>query len=322
VRAWKKTRAKAAKQPPAVPPGWRMEVREANSTSEFLLGKAPGQPALGLRHLSGKPAGVWSLERPAQPGGRRYHLHLTYLAEGEGRCAVYFKPADGTAYELETLPATGGRWRQARVYFELATAKPFRLDFRNPLMGEVNSLYLRDVCITDAGGLDEDYAVAREDWRQAGPFRLAVKGSGVVGQGGQPPPGWSAQAADPDAKGELALEQVGGRPALAVRGPEGKPPLTLSWSGHRLRGGRTYRLVLEYRAAAGVIGQIRVRQAVGPPTQLGTLTRTGSEWQTVRVEFVAARDGKASVVLAKRGQRPENALHVGRVELIEKATGP
>src|SRR5262249_11132468 len=159
--------------------------------------------------------GVWSLDRPALPGPRRYHLHLSYLARGAARCAVFLKPRDGTAREVDLLPATNGAWRQARVYFELTRTQPFRLDFHNPSQGEQNTLSFRDVCITDAGALDQDYLVARQDWHRLSPFLLLFKGTKQVERRGQLPLDWSAQTQDAGSKGEAALDRIDGRPVLA-----------------------------------------------------------------------------------------------------------
>ncbi len=318
-----------------LPAGVIVNHFDSECTGEYSLAEVNGATALGLRQTNQR-SGVQvhffnngTLTR--LPEGAKATLRLTYSFDGTGSGQAFYELTDKpyTKYGQTKLPPTGGQWKAVDVPFTRPVGgKGYDLvvnaGFNPPADGTV---YVRSVeLLPPDAGKPTTPGTPEKPAPPAVPVKAdfaAIKDeTHAVGHAGVLVGGWSANTFEEDATGELAVSTDAGVKVVSLANKGGTPSLQLyqSKAGGTLAAGGAYLLKLEYKATAGTVGQLDVRES-----EVGNwmdcpysfkLDATGDKWEVRTFEVEAARDYPTVFVLQNRGDAAGNKLSVRKLELV------
>ncbi len=327
-----------------LPLGVNVNHFSSEAAGEYTIAEVNGATALGLRQTNQK-VGVQvhffsdgTLTR--LPEGTRATLRLTYLFDGTGEGYAFYELKDKpyTKYANTKLPPTGGQWKAVDIPFTRpAGGKGYDLavntGYGSPAEGTI-SVRSVELLPADAGKPATPRppdagkpTPARPSEKAAVPVKAdftalkndahAVDHAGLVVGGG-----WTADTFEADATGRLTVATDGGVKVVALANTAGLPSLQLYQTkpGGTLAAGGAYLLKVEYKATAGTVGQLDVREHevsnwMDCPYSF-KLEGTGDRWEVRTFEVEAASDYPAVFVIQNRGDASGNKLSVRTVELV------
>ncbi len=111
--------------------------------------------ALGIRHVGeGQVSGMLFAPELAYPTSRVV-VRLDYLTDGAGPAALRFKrtrPNIDRAWDVDTLPPTGGVWRTYEIEVDLKGAPAGYFEFHNRIAEPQGGFWIRSLEIRNLAG--------------------------------------------------------------------------------------------------------------------------------------------------------------------------
>jgi hypothetical protein len=136
-----------------MPAPWSANAWDPQSTVEVFLGVEPvtGAKAIGLSTVEGKAAvQFYTWRKVSLAAGRQYTVAFEALATGEasGRFTC-----NGVTPKTEPLVLAdkSGQWKRCSVVINAKTEQAFSPLFQNLRAGKDNTLWLKNLSITDTG---------------------------------------------------------------------------------------------------------------------------------------------------------------------------